>query len=135
MEKLNTIPFILLVEDEQQLRYAVSFSLKRYGYSVEAAADHETGISAARKILARRDSIALLVSDIQMAGLDCFSFLKFFRDLAPSVPILILTGRDNGLVRRKIVAFSGIYLLEKPFDIGQLLAKVVSIIDQEKDCR
>ena len=123
---------ILLVEDEKRLRQSISFSLKRYGYTVEAATDGETGLVAAREIHQRKNTIALLITDLQMPGLEGFTFIRMFRETWPDVPALIITGHDNGQVREKVAGFPNALLLKKPFDIEQLLAKVDSILDQQK---
>jgi two-component system cell cycle response regulator DivK len=79
---------ILVIEDNEQNRYLVTFLLERHGFQVEAAEDGVRGVAAART---RRPDLILL--DIQLPGMDGYAVARALRALEElrRVPIVALT--------------------------------------------
>src|SRR5258708_26622226 len=78
---------ILLVEDDDELRYAYTAHLTANGFLVEEAADMAT---AHKSFMATRPDVAVL--DFRLPDGNALDLLPKFKELEPTVPIIVLTG-------------------------------------------
>ena len=109
---------ILVVEDEPSLQETLIYNLEKQGYSVEAAGDGRAAIEAARRI-----APDLIVLDIMLPELDGFEVCKILRK-EMTVPILMLTARDNEIDRVVGLEVGADDYLTKPFSMRELMARV-----------
>jgi len=109
---------ILVVEDEPSLQETLVYNLKKQGYSVEAAGDGLAAVETARKL--RPDLILL---DIMLPGLDGVEVCKILRR-EMTVPIIMLTARDDEIDRIVGLEIGADDYLTKPFSMRELMARV-----------
>jgi DNA-binding response OmpR family regulator len=109
---------VLVVEDEPSLQETLVYNLEKQGYSVEAAGDGRIALEAARRL--KPD---LIVLDIMLPELDGFEVTKILRR-EMSVPILMLTARDEEIDRVVGLEVGADDYLTKPFSMRELLARV-----------
>jgi DNA-binding response OmpR family regulator len=109
---------ILVVEDEPSLQETLVYNLEKLGYNVEAAADGRTALETARRL--KPD---LIVLDIMLPELDGFEVTKILRR-EMTVPILMLTARDEEIDRVVGLEVGADDYLTKPFSMRELLARV-----------
>ena len=109
---------ILVVEDEPSLQETLVYNLEKQGYQVEAVGDGRLAIDAAR---ARYPD--LIVLDIMLPSLDGFEVCKILRK-EMSVPIIMLTARDDEIDRVVGLEVGADDYLTKPFSMRELLARV-----------
>jgi two-component system OmpR family response regulator len=110
---------LLLVEDDVKLARALSRGLEREGYAIDVA---DTGDAALRQALA--GSYDGVVLDVMLPGLDGFAVCRALRRSELWLPVLMLTARDDVSDRiRGLDAGADDYLV-KPFDFGELLARL-----------
>ncbi|HEY5268736.1 MAG TPA: response regulator transcription factor [Anaerolineales bacterium] len=109
---------ILVVEDEPSLQETLVYNLEKQGYNVEAAGDGRTALEAARRL--KPD---LIVLDIMLPELDGFEVTKILRR-EMTVPILMLTARDDEIDRVVGLEVGADDYLTKPFSMRELLARV-----------
>ncbi len=110
--------FILVVEDEPILQETLVYNLKKQGYEVKAVGDGRAALEAAR---ARTPDLVLL--DIMLPGLDGFEVCKILRK-EMTVPIIMLTARDDEIDRVVGLEVGADDYLTKPFSMRELLARV-----------
>lgn len=79
--------YILLVDDEDAIRYSISKTLQRVGYHVHTAASGDEAL----KMLDRQDYDVVL-TDIRMPGLTGVELLAKIKDRSPDVVVILLTG-------------------------------------------
>ena len=110
---------ILLVEDDRVLREALVDTLLLGGYQCQAVESAE----AALQVLAQ-DSFALVLSDVNMPGMDGHGLLAIVRERYPGLPVLLMTA--FGTVQRAVDAMrhGAVDYLVKPFEPRTLLALV-----------
>jgi len=77
---------ILIVDDEPQMRLAMTRVLTRAGYAVDEARD---GLEALDKL--RGAAYPVVVTDVRMPGLDGVAFLGRARELSPATEVLMIT--------------------------------------------
>ena len=111
---------VLIVDDDRSLSHLIAGALRVHQrYTVEMAFDGEAGWA-----LMEAESPDLLILDIRMPKLDGVQFCRQLRDCGHQIPVLMLTSRDTS--QDKIVgldAGADDYVV-KPFDLGELLARV-----------
>lgn len=113
---------LLLVEDEPDLLAGLSRALRREGYAVDTAADGEEGLYKAEST--DYDAVVL---DVMLPKLDGWTVLERLRRTR-ATPVLMLTARDASADRvRGLDAGADDYLV-KPFDTGELLARLRALI-------
>jgi CheY-like chemotaxis protein len=78
---------ILVVDDNDELRFLMSRALEGAGYTVFEARDGTEAV----ELLAERIQIQLLITDLQMPGLSGLELVKRFR-ADSSAPVLFITG-------------------------------------------
>jgi DNA-binding response OmpR family regulator len=109
---------ILVVEDEPSLQETLVYNLEKQGYTVEAAGDGRAAIEAARRL-----NPDLIVLDIMLPELDGFEVCKILRK-EMTVPILMLTARDDEIDRVVGLEVGADDYLTKPFSMRELMARV-----------
>lgn len=114
---------VLLVEDSESIRTAVSEYLKGCGYSVLEAAD---GIQGMEKGLS--SSVDAIVLDVVMPGMDGFKLCHLLRERGVSTPIIMLTERTS--LEDKVAGFSlgADDYLPKPFSPLELEFRLRALI-------
>ncbi|MFI5214340.1 MAG: PAS domain S-box protein [Gemmatimonadales bacterium] len=116
---------ILLAEDEETVRRAVSDSLRKYGYEVLVASNAE---SALRIAAATRAPIALLVADLVMPGMSGRDLAGLLTAQRPQLKVLFVSGYADETVLEKGVLEPGLNLLLKPFAPEVLAQKVREVL-------
>ncbi len=109
---------ILVVEDEPALQETLVYNLEKQGYTVEAAGDGRAALEAARRL--KPDLILL---DIMLPEMDGFEVTKILRR-EMTIPILMLTARDDEIDRVVGLEVGADDYLTKPFSMRELLARV-----------
>ena len=114
---------VLLVEDEPSAAHVLAKGLREHAYAVDVAADGDTAIFQA----GTTDYDAVIL-DIMLPLRDGFSVCRTIRASGCSVPILMLTARDAVDARIEGLDSGADDYLVKPFDFGELLARLRALI-------
>src|SRR6185312_9906380 len=116
---------ILVVDDEPMLRDTLAQVLTEEGYIVDSATD---GGEALERVHAARPDAILL--DLMMPGMNGRQFLQAIRDDPEyaAIPVLIMTA-VHGLE----VNLAGSEVVEKPFQVEDLLNKVALAVYRARD--
>jgi two-component system, cell cycle response regulator DivK len=104
---------ILLIEDNEQNRYLLTFLLEQHGYQVVAAEDGALGIAAAKAMLP-----SLILLDIQLPLMDGYAVARELRSISElrSVPIIAVTSYAMPGDREKALEAGCSGYIEKPID-------------------
>jgi len=107
---------ILLVEDDHSLREALGITLQLGGYEYRAVDCAEAALVALSEEL-----FGLVISDVNMPGMDGHELLGLIRQRYPHIPVLLMTA--FGAVARAVDAMrqGAVDYLVKPFEPGTLL--------------
>ena len=114
---------ILLVEDEKKLARSLERQLTRLGYEIELAFD---GVEARDK--SQNREFALIILDLNLPKKSGFEVLEEFRAQSYATPVLILSARDKVEDRIKGLQIGADDYLVKPFDFGELTARIEAIL-------
>lgn len=113
--KTNELMHILLVDDDDDQRRTLLTSLIHRGHVVQEVTD---GI---RALLYLDDQVDVVISDIQMPGLDGVTLLRTLRERYPTLPVILMTGYgtlDTAVEALRNQAFD---YLNKPIQLDALL--------------
>ncbi len=112
-------PRILVVDDEENIRYLVGSALRRAGFSIASA---DTGRGALELAATFRPDLVVL--DVMLPDLDGFAVLRGLRAAGSAVPIIFLTARDATEDRVRGLTTGGADYQVKPFAVAELVARV-----------
>jgi two-component system KDP operon response regulator KdpE len=110
---------VLVVDDEPAILRFLRASLESQGYIVTTAADARTALD-----LIRRQAADLAVLDLGLPDMDGLDVVRQIRKDGETLPVIILSSRDNESA--KVTAFDlGVDdYVTKPFGIDELLARI-----------
>ena len=116
---------ILVVEDEPDILGLVSYNLKQAGFDVVPV---ETGEEALD--VAARESLALVVLDLMLPGIDGLEVCRLLKQRAESkgVPVLMLTARTEEVDRIVGLELGADDYLVKPFSPRELVLRIRAIL-------
>ncbi|QQR43645.1 response regulator transcription factor [Myxococcus xanthus] len=120
----SSVPALLLVEDDANLRLALRDNLENQGgYAVEEA----TCVREAREHLGRRD-FQLILLDVMLPDGDGYTLCRALREEGVATPVLMLTARTlEDDVVRGFESGAQDYL-GKPYRLRELLARVGALV-------
>jgi two-component system, OmpR family, response regulator MprA len=113
----ESMPTVLVVEDEPAIREVVADLLQDEGYAVGQASD---GLQAIDQL--EVDDVDLVLSDVRMPRLDGPSLARRLRRRGHAVPVVLISAVDVE------VDLPGVRFLPKPFDRDHLLHVVGSAL-------
>jgi DNA-binding response OmpR family regulator len=114
---------LLLVEDDRKLVAALERGLQREGYAVDVAYSGEEALAQAAG-----NEYDAVVLDVMLPGVDGFEVCEVLRRDRRWLPVVMLTARADVADRiRGLDAGADDYLV-KPFDFGELLARLRAVI-------
>ena len=114
---------LLIVDDDADLLKLLSMRLEAAGYDV-------TAVASAEAALAQMDvqRPALVLSDVQLPGMDGLALFNTIRERHPALPVILLTA--HGTIPDAVAATAqGVYTyLTKPFDGRALLDTIAQAL-------
>lgn len=110
---------ILLVEDDPLLVSGLLLALQRAHYTVEHVADGKSAVRALGD-----NTFDLVILDLGLPLMDGTEVLKTIRNAGQMVPVLILSARDATEDRIHGLDLGADDYLVKPFELGELLARL-----------
>jgi len=120
---MRTLPDILVVDDDEALRRTLERALRLGGFAVRVAPD---GDSALQEI--SRRAPAAVVLDMTMPGADGLEVIRRCRGSGEDMPICVLSARDGVDDRIAGLQAGADDYLTKPFDVGELLARLHALL-------
>lgn len=117
-------PLILVVDDDDNLRWVLKTQLEEMGYAAETAADGASALNAIDK-----QPPALVLTDLNMPGMSGLDLMERIRRDYPEIPVVIITA--FGTIQSAVQAMrSGAYdYLTKPIDYDELALCVSRVLE------
>ena len=119
---------ILVVDDDRSLRDALRRALTLAGYDVDLAESGQEGLT--RIAAAEPDAVVL---DVGMPGIDGLDVCRRLRSAGNRVPVLMLTARESVEDRIDGLDAGADDYLAKPFDVGELKARLRALLRRAAD--
>jgi DNA-binding response OmpR family regulator len=109
------MPLILIIEDEPDTADLIAFSVTQLGYQARVAGTAALGVAAARAEPPDAILLDILLPDASRTG-----GLEQLRNVAPNVPIIMLTANTDAAIARDSLKRGAFDYITKPFDIERL---------------
>ncbi|MFO7944593.1 MAG: response regulator transcription factor [Anaerolineales bacterium] len=119
-------PRILVVEDDSTLQETLKYNLEREGYQVNVVGDGIKALESARDI--KPD---LIIMDIMLPGMDGIEITRILRHES-SVPVIMLTAKDEEIDRVLGLEIGADDYLTKPFSMRELVARVKAQLRRQR---
>lgn len=121
--------FILMVDDDAQIRQLLSDYLSGFGMSVVAVADGKAMAEALKK-----STFDLVILDLMLPGEDGLSLCRSLR-AESDIPILMLTARGEAMDRVVGLELGADDYIVKPFEPRELVARIQTILRRTRGNR
>ena len=121
---------VLLVEDEARIAHFVAKGLRERSFAVDVVSSGEQALYQAAI-----SSYDLVILDVMIPPPDGFQVCRELRDSGQTMPILMLTARDAIDDRIKGLDRGADDYLTKPFEFGELLARLRALLRRSKTLR
>ncbi len=116
MEQKRTV---LIVEDEKSIVDILRFNLEKEGYAVLTAYDGESGLEQAVN-----GGADLILLDVMLPKMNGFDVCRALREKGSSVPVIILTAREEEADKVLGLEIGADDYITKPFSMRELMARV-----------
>ncbi|MBW2031064.1 MAG: diguanylate cyclase [Deltaproteobacteria bacterium] len=116
---------ILVVEDDQGLRKIFEDLLSFLGFSVRSTSTAEDALN-----ILNSNTYTFLLTDMRLPEMDGLEFIEKVSQDFPDVSIIAMTGFTEGYKYVDVINAGAQDFIKKPFDIGELEAKVRRIIHE-----
>lgn len=129
---MRMAPYILIVDDDREIRALLADYLESNGFGALAAAD---GCGMWRQL--DREAVDLVVLDLNLPGEDGLTLCRELRGRS-SIPVIMLTARGEPLDRVLGLEMGADDYMVKPFEPRELLARIRNVLrrhSQETDGR
>ena len=124
----NSLARILVAEDETSLNDLLQDALRMNGYETISA---KHGLEALRLIREQKPDLVIL--DINMPQLDGFGVIEKLRNENNSVPVIVLTARDQKDDKSIGFGLGADDFVTKPFGLEELLMRVSAVLRRSKN--
>ena len=118
---------ILVMDDEDAILELIQSALSRLGYRITCARDGAEGL---KKFAAEK--FDLVVTDIQMPGMDGITALGEMKKIDPGIEVIVATGHGTMSTAIQSLRKGAFDYLHKPFQIKDLLTVVAKALEKRK---
>lgn len=118
---METKPRILVVDDEENIRYALNRWFEMSGFDVDTAED---GVVAVEKCRSTRYDV--ITMDLVMPRMDGSAAIGAIRELNPDVPILVLSGFPDRV--SDVTTLGATKILAKPVMLSELEQEIRGLL-------
>src|SRR3954470_19985370 len=115
----TTLPPILVVEDEKNMRLSLEAVMGHEGYQYRAVESAEQALK-----LLETDEFFMVITDARLGGMSGYEFLTHVRNRWPNLPILMITAYATPKLAVEAIKAGAIDYLAKPFAPEELLHAV-----------
>src|SRR4029077_10239185 len=116
---------ILIVDDEEAVRFVTSQILESNGYRTLFAS---RGTEAVARYLEKGGEISLVLTDIHMPGMGGLEAISVLQRLNPCLRIVLTTGASTAITDKDLMKIGTEAFIKKPFDVTQLLETLHKVL-------
>ncbi|HVT74550.1 MAG TPA: sigma-54 dependent transcriptional regulator [Lacunisphaera sp.] len=130
MAETATVPHILVVDDDAEVRYSLNRVLSSRHYKVAEAANGEEGVAAVKR---QPPDVVLL--DNRMTGMTGLETLQHIRAANPKQLVILMTAYGTAQTAIEAMKYGAFDYVVKPFDPAKVIALVESALSTQADIR
>jgi DNA-binding response OmpR family regulator len=118
---------ILVVDDEESLRFFLSEELAEQGYTMYTAANGQEALDLLEKV-----TVDLAIIDLQMPGLNGLELMEAIQSLADAPELIMLTAHATLEISIEAMRRGCSDFLLKPYDFDELLTSVAQVMARRR---
>lgn len=118
---------ILVVDDEEGVRFSLRGILEDEGYTVSEADSGEHAL-----LFLEKNSVDLVFLDIWMSGIDGLETLKRAKELYPQIPFIMISGHGNVETAVQALRMGAHDFVEKPLSLEKILLSVRHALEMKE---
>ena len=119
-------PRILVVDDEDNIRFLLDSALRHFGFDVRVTETGRAGLKAVEEF-----APDLVLLDVMLPDLDGFEIVRRLRLDGEKVPVLFLTARDAVDDKVQGLTIGGDDYVTKPFSLEEVIARIQVILRRQ----
>ena len=123
----TTLPPLLVVDDEKNMRLSLETIMSEEGYQYRAADSAEEAL----KMLAQEEFF-MVITDARLGGMSGYEFLSTVKTRLPDLPVLMITAYATPKLAVEAIKAGAIDYLAKPFAPEELLHAVARCAERHK---
>lgn len=120
-------PKVLIIDDEEDMCWAVAKGMQQEGYQVAIATGGPRGLE-----LFQREGASVVLLDLKMPGMDGLEVLRRVRETDEKVPVILITGHGDMDVAMEAISSGATGYIIKPFQMDDLRQAVQRVLS---DCQ
>ncbi len=124
----KSAPSILIVEDEQLVRWSLSHALTKAGFNITTVS---TGEIAMEKL--NSCHFDLVITDVNLPQLNGIEVAIQVKKCSPHVPVILTSAHGEEESRKKIEMDMIDSFIEKPFDLNDVTTIVTQLLSEKKE--
>jgi hypothetical protein len=116
---------ILVVDDDPSILNTTRQTLETFGYRVTTASD---GAAAILEFSKKKSEIAVVVTDVNMHGMDGVETARALMAIEPAVKIVLVSGLEDRLETASAMSVKKLHTIAKPFSTLELLQMLQKLV-------
>ena len=117
-------PKVLVVDDEEALRFLLASELEAEAFEVLSAGDGDEAIDLVRKKSEEGDHFDVVLLDIKMPRVDGFEVLKYVKGNVPETKVIMLTAYADVKNAIESLRLGASDFVSKPYDLDDILTSI-----------
>lgn len=115
--------FIFVLDDDESVRAALGSFLRSLGYLVETFSTGQQLLNSDQL-----SHVSCVISDVQMPAMNGFEVLRLLKQIAPTLPVILLTAYFEDSLKQKALSLGAMAFLSKPFSSAVMLQTLEGIL-------
>lgn len=117
-------PNVLIIEDNEDMIFTLSKTLKKEGYNILSSTEGKKGLS-----ILKNKIIDLVILDIKLPDINGIELLDKIKDIDPDILVLMMTAMTDAKPAIKAMKKGAYDYLVKPFELDELKLNVKKILE------
>ncbi len=118
---------LLVVDDEELMRYLVVSYLSKLGHSCLTAIN---GVDALEKM--KKNKIDAVITDIKMDNMDGITLINHISKQYPDIPIMVMTAFDKDYSEGTAISIGAREFIKKPFSLEEFAVRLQKMINDSE---
>lgn len=114
---------VLVIDDDESVRAVLSLLLDHLGFEAHLA---DSGPAARELLISPPGEIQFILLDSLMPGMDGLQTLQELRSIAPTIPVVVMSGNLEPAAASAFARFGVHVYLQKPFGLRELAASLAA---------
>ncbi len=121
--------WVLIVDDERNIRLTLSLSLEALGMQIQTAVNGEEALQKLQE-----DEFSLLLLDLKMPGIDGMDVLRQVRERWPKTCVIVITAHGSIDSAVEAMKLGAVDFIQKPFSPTEIRELVTKVLKREQSC-